>query len=252
MCGRYASLASTDYLVDEFDVDEILDEGLGPSWNIAPTDPVRGITKRRPHGHDDAATPVRQLRTLRWGLVPSWANDRAGAARMINARIETVTEKPAFRNAVTRRRCLLPALGYYEWRKTDGRVIPYFLHDPTGRQVAFAGLYELWHDPARPADDPTNRLWTCTIITRAATDRLNHIHDRSPVVVPANLHDDWLDCTHDDPTHARHLLDAMPPTSLEPYPVSTTVNNVRNNGPDLIEPVTIVDPPRQEHLDLGL
>lgn len=252
MCGRYASLASTDALAAEFDVDEILDEDLGASWNIAPTDPVRAVTRRRPHGGDEDAAPVRQLRTLRWGLVPSWANDRSGAARLINARSETVTEKPTFRNAVTRRRCLLPALGYYEWRKTDGRVIPYFLHDPDGGPLAFAGLYEVWQDPARPADDPAGRLWTCTIITRAATDRLNHIHDRSPVVVPVDLHGDWLDCRGDDHAHARHLLDAIPPPSLEPYPVSTAVNNVRNDGPELIEPVTVVDPPQQEQLDLGL
>jgi putative SOS response-associated peptidase YedK len=250
MCGRYASSVSAADLVFEFDIAETMGDDVVPSWNIAPTDPVRAVVKRRPPGGGEDAPPVRQLRTFRWGLVPSWAKDRRGGARMINARVETVTTKPAFKSAAARRRCLLPALGYYEWCKTDGRTVPYFLHDPDGRLLMFAGLYEVWRDPALPDDDPNGRLWTCTIITQAATDLLSQIHDRSPVIVPADLHDDWLDCSRGDLATARHLLDRMPEARLEPYVVSTAVNSVRNNGPELIEPVGAVDSPWQLRLEL--
>src|SRR6266545_1772940 len=124
MCGRYASSVSAADLVFEFDIAETMGDDVVPSWNIAPTDPVRAVVKRRPPGGGEDAPPVRQLRTFRWGLVPSWAKDRRGGARMINARVETVTTKPAFKSAAARRRCLLPALGYYEWCKTDGRTVP--------------------------------------------------------------------------------------------------------------------------------
>lgn len=245
MCGRYASIASTDDLVDELHVDEMLEEDLGPSWNIAPTDPIRAVLDRR--GTDVAAPTMRQLRTVRWGLVPSWANDRSGAARMINARVETVADKPAFRAAVARRRCLVPADGYYEWRKIDGRSVPYFLHDPDGGLLTFAGLYEVWTDPSALGGE---RLWTCTIITRAASDRLGHIHDRSPVVVPPRLRAGWLDCADGDTDRARHLLDAVPQPQLAPRVVSTAVNSCRNDGPELIQ--SAVEPPTQESFDLGL
>ena len=116
MCGRYVNVASTADLSSEFGVEEVIGDDLAPSWNIAPTDPVRVIMKRRRHADDDDAEQVRQLRTLRWGLVPSWSRTRTGGAKMINARIETVTAKPAFKAAAARRRCLCPAQGYFEWQ----------------------------------------------------------------------------------------------------------------------------------------
>lgn len=250
MCGRYASSASTADLVVEFDVDETIGDDIVPSWNIAPTDPVRAVIDRRSRRAGVTAPETRQLRTLRWGLVPGWAKDRRGGAKMINARAETVTTKPAFKAAAARRRCLLPALGYYEWRKTDQGTVPYFLHDPDGRILAFAGLYEIWPDPAVPDEDPDRLLWTCTIITRPAADLLSHIHDRSPVVVPAELRDDWLDCSPGDVATARHLLDQIPETRLEPHIVSTAVGNVGNNGPELIEPIPAADFPRQERFEV--
>ncbi|MGH3096427.1 MAG: SOS response-associated peptidase [Streptosporangiales bacterium] len=250
MCGRYVSLTSTDDLVAYLDAQEVLGDDLLPSWNVAPTDPVRAVTMRPPHGDREKA-PVRQLRTMRWGLVPSWSSDRKSAARMINARVETVTTKPAFRSAAVRRRCLLPALGYYEWCKEDGQAVPYFLHDLSNRPITFAGLYEVWRDPAAGEGDG-GLLWTCTIITRAATDRIGHIHDRSPVVVPAGLQGDWLDCSSTGEDDVTHLLDAMPPADFDAYTVGAAVGSVRNNGPHLVEPAEPAASPRQEQLDLEL
>jgi putative SOS response-associated peptidase YedK len=285
MCGRYVSSASTADLLSEFEVEEVVGEQPAPSWNVAPTDPVRAILQRPPKesseqpgakqagaqqagakqsgakqasageadagtagaGTADAAKAVRQLRVLRWGLVPSWSKDPKGGARMINARIETVTEKPAFKKAAARRRCLLPAAGYYEWQKTEDGKVPYFLHDPDGRLLAMAGLYELWRDPALPDDDPNRWLWSCTVITQQAPDLLGEIHDRNPVLVPPELRAAWLDCSSDDPATARKILDQIPQARLEPYVVSPAVGNVRNDGPELIEPVAL---PEQERLQL--
>jgi putative SOS response-associated peptidase YedK len=246
VCGRYVNSAASEDLIDEFDVEEVLDEDVPPSWNIAPTDPVRAIVQRLPRGADkpapaekgNASTHRRQLRTVRWGLVPSWAKDRKIGARLINARHETVTEKPAFKSAAARRRCLLPAGGYFEWQNTASGKVPYFLHADDGELLAFAGLYEVWRDKSLPEDDPGHWLWTCTVITQQATDLVGDIHDRSPVIVPAAMRAAWLDCSADDPLVARRLLDEMPEPHLEPYVVSSEVNSVKNNGPQLIDPVS--------------
>jgi putative SOS response-associated peptidase YedK len=250
MCGRYVNVASTSDLTDEFDVEEVVGDDPGPSWNIAPTDPVRAVMRRRPAGSDEDAVPVTQLRTVKWGLVPNWSRAPSGGAKMINARIETVTTKPAFKTAAARRRCLLPSLGYYEWQKTDHGKVPYFLHDPDGQLLAMAGLYELWRDPALADDDPKRWLWTCTVITQQAPDLLGQIHDRNPVVVPPELRDQWLDCSSEDAAVAQRILDEIPPAGLDPYVVSSAVGNVKNNGPELIEPVDPALRPQQERLDL--
>jgi putative SOS response-associated peptidase YedK len=250
MCGRYVSVASSTDLTAELDVEDVVGEELDPSWNVAPTDPVRIVVQRTPRDAEDDAAQIRQLRTARWGLVPSWSRDPKGGAKMINARIETVTQKPAFKAAAARRRCLVPALGYYEWQKTDGGKIPHFLHDPGGELLAMAGLYELWRDRSRDDDDPARWLWTCTIITQQATDLLGEIHDRNPVVVPPDLRAAWLDCSSDDPATAARLLERIPEARLEPYVVSPAVGNVKNNGPELIEPVDPDQLPEQETLDL--
>ncbi len=250
MCGRYASSASTAELAAQFGLEQTVGDDVVPSWNVAPTDAVRAVVKLRPHQEAKEAPPVRQLRTMRWGLVPSWAKDRKGAARMINARAETVTERPAFKAAAARRRCLLPALGYYEWQKSAQGKVPYFLHAPDREILALAGLYELWPDPMLPADDQNRWLWTCTIITQPATDLLGQIHDRTPVVVPAALHEAWLDCASDDPDTARRLLKRVPAAHLAPYVVSSAVNSVRNDGPELIEAVDAAPlPPKAEPLE---
>ena len=250
MCGRYVSVQADSDLTDEFDVEEVLDPAPAPSWNVAPTDAVRIVCERAPKDADGDATR-RELRTVHWGLVPSWSKDRKGGARMINARIETVTEKPAFRKAAASRRCLVPALGYYEWQKTDTGKVPHFLHDPDGRLLGMAGLYELWRVPELADDDPDRWLWTCTIITQQATDLLGEIHGRNPVVVPPELRAAWLDCRSADTATAAELLAAIPEARLEPYVVGPAVGNVRNNGPELIEPAqSPSDEPVQQELDL--
>jgi putative SOS response-associated peptidase YedK len=250
VCGRYVNVASNADLTDEFDVEEVVGDDPGPSWNVAPTDPVRVIVERPPREPDAPAARVRQLRTVTWGLVPNWSKDAKRGAKMINARIETVTAKPAFKTAAARRRCLVPALGYYEWQKTDHGKVPYFLHDPNGRMLAMAGLYELWRDPGKSKDDPGRWLWTCTIITQEAPDLLGVIHDRNPVVVPPELRDQWLDCSSEDAATATRVLVQIPQARLDPYVVSAAVGNVRNNGPELIEPVDPALHPEQERLDL--
>jgi putative SOS response-associated peptidase YedK len=237
MCGRYVNVATTSDLVDEFDVDVVVDEDeVPPSWNVAPTDPVRAVVQRPPR-EDKTAPPRRELHTVRWGLVPSWSKDPKGGAKMINARIETVTTKPAFAKAAATRRCLLPSLGYYEWQNTDEGKVPWFLHAPDRSLLAMAGLYELWRDPNRADDDPDRWLWTCTVITQPATDALGYIHDRTPLVVPEDLRAQWLDCSSGDVAVAQRLLEQIPQVHLEPDVVSSKVNSVKNNGPELIEPV---------------
>jgi putative SOS response-associated peptidase YedK len=237
VCGRYVSVRSDDDLTKEFDVEEVVGDPPTPSWNVAPTDPVR-IVVERPRGQDSGSTvSIRQLRTVRWGLLPSWSRSRSGAAKMINARSETVASRPAFKAAAARRRCLVPSDGYFEWKQEGPGKVPYFLHAPDGRTLAMAGLYEIWRDDSLPEDHPDRRLWTCTIITRPASDTLGHIHDRCPVLVPPDLQVRWLDCGADDALAAQHLLQSMPEPILQPREVSQAVGNVKNNGPELIEPV---------------
>lgn len=249
MCGRYANSASTANIYGLFGIEEVVDDDLEPSWNIAPTDPVRAVLERPPKDADGGAA-VRQLRTVRWGLVPSWSRDAKGGARLINARRETVVDKPSFRKAAAARRCLLPAEGYYEWQRTDTGKVPWFLHAPDDELLAFAGLYELWRDPARADDDPQRWLWTCTVITQQATDTLGEIHDRCPVLVPAELRDAWLDCSSGDAATAGTLLDAMPAPVLVPTVVSTAVNSVRNDGPELVRPAAPSTPPEPVQLEM--
>jgi putative SOS response-associated peptidase YedK len=234
MCGRYASTTSDQDIAAAFGVGEIDGDELPPSWNVAPTQQARVVLERVPRSEPDAE-PVRLLRTLTWGLVPSWAKE-VKLGRLINARSETVTEKPAFKAAASRRRCLVPADGYYEWEHRDGEKIPHFLHHDDDL-LAFAGLYELRPDRDLPEDHPDRWLWTYTILTTTAHDAAGHVHDRSPVLIPPELRDQWLDPHLTDPGDVRNLLADIPEPKLQPYPVSTNVNNPRNNGPDLIEPV---------------
>lgn len=234
----------TDDLLAEFAVGHLVHPAPAPSWNVAPTDRVSIVIERVDAQVGTDTVALRELRVARWGLVPHWAKDRAMGARMINARSETITERPAFTAAAARRRCLIPANGYFEWMTSGPAVAtrrsaaktPYYLHDPHHEVLALAGLYEIWRDPALPDDHPAALLWTCTVITRAAPDALGHIHDRTPVVVPAHLRDDWLDCADRRTETARELLAEIPPPRLEPREVGPAVGSVRNNSPQLIQP----------------
>lgn len=235
MCGRYAASAELDRLVEEFDVHDVVDAPSEPSWNVAPTDPVPAIVERVPKG-DPGAAAIRKLVQLRWGLVPSWAKDPSGGARMINARFETVAEKPAYRKSFAARRCLLPADGYYEWYAQPGskQKQPYFIHRADGDLLVMAGIYEFWRDDSRPADDPGAWVSTCSVITTTATDALGHIHDRMPMVIPRDTWADWLDPRQTHAATALELLRVTDADQLEAYAVGAAVGNVRNNGPELV------------------
>ncbi|GAA5152418.1 SOS response-associated peptidase [Nocardioides marinquilinus] len=247
MCGRYASSRRPDDLVEEFAVAEShVAEALPPDYNVAPTKAVYAVVERPPSRHSEEP-PQRQLRTLTWGLVPSWAKDPSIGSRMINARMETVAEKPAFRKAFATRRCLLPADGYFEWYPTEQltsagkpRKQPFFIRPRDHGVLAMAGLYEIWRDPTRDDDDPHRFRWTCTVITTAAEDDVGAIHDRMPLMVERERWDAWLDPGTGGDVD---LLTPAAPGRLEAFPVSTAVGNVRNNGPELITPLPLDDVP---------
>jgi putative SOS response-associated peptidase YedK len=251
MCGRYASSRQADDLVEEFEVVESrVPQPLEPDYNIAPTKDVYAVVERPPSSRDGAvgdrdADPQRQLRVLRWGLVPSWAKDPLIGSRMINARMETVADKPAYRRAFAKRRCILPADGYFEWYETDaltskGKPVkqPFFIRPSDGSTLAMAGLYEIWRDPARGEDDADRFRWTCTVITTDATDDLGRIHDRMPLMVEPERWGAWLD-PRTDKDGVLDLLVPAAPGRLQAYPVSAAVGNVRNNGPELVTPLPL-------------
>jgi putative SOS response-associated peptidase YedK len=245
MCGRYATARYPDDLADEFGIERIVvEERLAPNYNVAPTDPVYAVVDRSDKAEPESP-PQRQLRVVRWGLVPSWAKDVKIGARLINARAETLDEKPAFRKAFATRRCLLPADGYYEWYTDEGSNAkqPFFIHRSGGGILAMAGIYEFWRDPNAPADaDPW--LWSCAVITTEATDDVGRIHDRMPMLVEAINWDRWLDPRPvPQEFDLRKLLVPAVPGRLEAYAVSTKVNDVRNNGPELVAPIDDVPLP---------
>jgi putative SOS response-associated peptidase YedK len=260
MCGRYASSRQPEDLVEEFEIHNPELPQLEPDFNVAPTKEVYAVVERPPRrsegdaeGEPDGeagsvAGPERQLRALTWGLVPFWAKDPKIGSRMINARMETVAEKPAFRRAFERRRAILPADGYYEWYPTEQltksgkpRKQPYIIRPRDGGMLAMAGLYEIWRDPTRSDDDPDRFLWTCTVLTTSAEDSLGHIHDRMPLMLSPGKYDAWLDPRSTSSDDLLALLEPAAPGRLEAYPVSTLVSNVRNNGPDLVEPLPLED-----------
>lgn len=250
MCGRYASSRRPEDLAEEFDIAEVrVPAALEPDYNVAPTKEVYAVVERPP-SKESVEPPERQLRVLTWGLVPSWAKDPSIGSRMINARMETVAEKPAYKRAFAKRRCLLPADGYFEWYPTQERTKagkprkqPFFIRPKDHGVLAMAGLYEIWRDPAKSDDDPDRFRWTCTVITTEAEDSVGHIHDRMPLMVERSRWSAWL-----DPRAAQdHLLELLVPAApgtLEAYPVSTLVGNVRNNGPELLEPLPLEETPR--------
>jgi putative SOS response-associated peptidase YedK len=235
MCGRFVVARATGDLVGDWSVDDVEGDDPPASWNVAPTSSVRIVADRRPHGDADGAAR-RVAAPARWGLVPPWAKSTQGPP-LINARVETVTEKPTFRRAVLTRRALVPADGYYEWQATAGGKQPVYLHGEGDEPLAFAAVYEHWRDPAVPEGEAGAWLRSFSIITSAATDALGHIHDRTPVIVPRDMVDDWLDAGTNAVGDVRHLLGSLPEPRLVPRFVSTRVNSVRNDGPDLIEPV---------------
>lgn len=232
MCGRFVSSTPVNQLAEQFLVEEIKVDDHDPSWNVAPTDRVLAVAVGK--------EGTRQLGQFKWGLVPSWAKDESIGNRMINLRAETVSDKPSFRRTLAKRRCILPADGFYEWKATGkGRKKqPFFIKSRDGSVLALAGLWEVW----KPKDEQDAEwLRTCTIITTEPNAVLRPIHDRMPVVLPPSAWDTWLDESNADVEALSRLLVPAPDDLLEAYPVSTEVSSVRNNGEQLIIPLPTTD-----------
>ena len=226
MCGRYVSVSSPEQLAEHFAVDEVRTPSLGARYNVAPSLDVYAVIER-----DDQ----RRLGSLRWGFVPVWSKDPKKGPSPINARLEGVAESRMFAPAFARRRCLLPADGFYEWqtRGEGRRKQPYHLHHPDGEPLAFAGIYSSW----RPKDDEeADPLFSCAIITTAATGEIARIHERMPVILPQRLWSTWLTAEPDEAPHLWETVAALGPPALVAEPISDRVNNVRNDGPELLEP----------------
>lgn len=247
VCGRYAATKDPATLMREFDAVDGTEGRAGRAdFNVAPTKNVTTVVERYPRdGEGQALTDeptVRSLRVMRWGLVPFWAKDPSVGNRMINTRAESAAEKPAFRQALSRRRCLVPADGWFEWKAAEaspgGKAAkePFFMTGPDGESLAFAGLWETWRDPkADPAAPP---LITFSVVTTQAVGQLAEIHDRMPLVLPKRRWGAWLDPGLTAAEDVTGLLAAPERDwldTLEVRPVSTKVNNVRNNGPELVE-----------------
>lgn len=253
MCGRFVSVSSPQLLADRFGIDEtVLPEGKLPEheadYNVTPRAQVLVVRERPARGEDHDATRVLSL--VRWGLVPSWAKDLSMGDRMINARAESVASKPAFRKAFTKRRCIVPADAFYEWKVGErparehgasagrrGPRQPYCVRRRDGEPFAFAGLWEIWRDPAvADPDAPDAWVRTCTIVTTRANGVLAPIHDRMPVVLDEASWDEWLDPANHDLDALGALLVPAPDDSVEAYPVSTRVNSPEHNDADLVAP----------------
>jgi len=222
MCGRFTLSSPPEILASLFDLEEV--PALSPRYNIAPTQPVAVVRL-------DLEREARELTFLRWGLVPFWAKDPAIGSRLINARAETVAEKPAFREAFRHRRCLVPASGFYEWEKTEGGKQPFFFHAAADAPLAIAGLWERWKAP----DGET--LETCTLLTTEADDVVQPVHDRMPVVVRPQDYDLWLDPSATGADRLGALLGPGAGVRLVAHPVSTRVNTPANDGPELVAPL---------------
>ncbi|WP_062387289.1 SOS response-associated peptidase [Demequina iriomotensis] len=226
MCGRYANFLTEQELIDAFEIAVVADDArLAPRYNIGPMQDTSIVVARKEAG--------RSLELARWGLVPSWAKEPAIGSRMFNARSETIAEKPSFRSAFAKRRCLIPASGYYEWKAgADGKT-PYFIDTADGSPLALAGLFEFWRDKALGDEAPW--LATCSVVTTAAREAMQEIHDRQPVMLLPEEADAWLDAA----SSPDDLFAAMgaPAPELAWHAVGAAVGNVRNQGPELVEPI---------------
>ena len=220
MCGRFSLVADTDELAERFQFD---DAGLtlAPGYNIAPSQMALTVKNG----------DTRRASFMRWGLIPAWAKSPSLGNRMINARAETVAEKPSFRTALRQRRCLVLADGFYEWQRTEARRQPMRITLKSREPFAFAGLWDTWRDPKGDI------VSSCTIITTAANDLLSPIHDRMPVILPRGLESFWLDHHIQDHVALSDVLAPYPSAAMEAFEVSSLVNSPSNNGPEVLAPV---------------
>lgn len=221
MCGRFVQAQSRDRYAEFFDVQETQTESLAPSWNVAPTDTVYAVAEH----HD-----VRYLGTFRWGLIPFWSKDKRSS--QINARLETVATKRVFKDSFARRRCIIPADGFYEWRTVDGVKQPHFIKLPD-RPMAMAGIWSRWTDP-----ESGERLAGCAVLTGPPAESIASIHDRMPVILPEDVWDTWLDRDLDDPDPVLRILEDLRPAAVVHHEVTRAVNTVANNSAANIAPLS--------------
>jgi putative SOS response-associated peptidase YedK len=220
MCGRYTLATNTQKLAESFSGFEVPAE-LPPRYNVAPTQPIAVVANNGQH----------KVEFFQWGLIPSWAKDPKIGNQLINARAETLGEKPSFKNAYKRRRCLVLADGFYEWKKEDdGAKTPMYIRLASGDPFAFAGLWEMWQTAE-------NTILSCTIITTDPNDLMAQIHNRMPVILPPAAYEQWLDPAERRPDDLQGLLHPYPTELMTAYPVSKMVNSPKNDSPALIEPV---------------
>lgn len=221
MCARFTQSAPQHRIAELFDLDLSLD--IGPRYNIAPTQNVLTV-RMSPEGQ-------REYANLRWGLVPSWASDLAIGNKLLNARSETVGEKPSFRDAARKRRCLIAADGFYEWKTENKKKLPFHIHFPDRGPFAFAGIWEAWHDPQGKLVE------TCTILTTTANELLKPLHERMPVILSKANHPRWLDPGIKKVEELNDLFAPLPADALEMFPVTPQVNKWSFDEPSCVEPV---------------
>ena len=256
MCGRYVSAHTAEELADYFTAEPVAGASLAPSYNVAPTNSVYSVL---------VGEGIRRLDVMRWGLIPSWAKDAKVGGRMINARSETLTERNAYRGPFKKRRCIIPADGFYEWVSVSGQKgkQPMHISRSDGEPMAFAGLWERWRppaetaasaetaataasaetaglgagSPANPDGEPAKEVRSVSIITGQANERIAKVHDRMPVILPPAAWEEWLDPTQQDTGSLSRLLVPAPSELFQIQRVSTEVNNPRNKSEHLIRPI---------------
>ena len=230
MCGRFIAVSRVAAVAERLHVDEIRADDVAPDYNVTPRRDILIAADTDEH--------VRVLDRARWGLVPPWADDPSIGDRMINARGDTIAEKPAYRRAFARRRCIIPVDGFYEWKAVPGRRTkqPVFIHAPDDTVLTFAGIYETWK-PRNPNDsEEPIRIRSCAIVTTDANSTIAAVHNRMPVVLPEQHWDAWLDPTNGDVESLQAMLVPAPDDALVFHPVRTLVNKPQNNFAELLEP----------------
>ncbi|RLQ87601.1 SOS response-associated peptidase [Notoacmeibacter ruber] len=237
MCGRFSLTTSSQRIEDHFDLDTL--EAFPPRYNIAPTQPILVVMAGDGYA-SESVRPVREGRLVRWGLIPSWAKDLADLSLMFNARSETAAEKPAFRGPMRHGRVLVPASGFYEWRRSGGKPQPFWIYPAAGEVVAFAGIYSAFMAP------DGSEIETAAILTTASNESLNPIHDRMPVTISPPDFERWLDCRDGEPRHIADLLRPAPEDFWRAVPVSDRVNKTANMGPELQHAVPDDQAPRRD------
>lgn len=223
MCGRFVQYSLLQVIQQIFNIDTVSFEVI-PNYNVAPTQEILAAVR-----HDNEI----KLEKLHWGLVPFWAKDISIGSGMINARAETVASKPSFRNAFKKRRCLIPANGFYEWKGDKGNKQPYYVFMPSGEPFAFAGLWETWTDKENGEESVYK---SCAIITTSASGAIREIHHRMPVILDPKFHEKWLNAQIQDPKKLEIILQKGLIHDMKYYPVSKLVNSVKNNDPNCIKP----------------